>query len=289
MNVRQPAFAGSWYPGTAEECERAIQRMQAKEEVREAGGRALGGIVPHAGWYFSGPIAARVIGALAREERPDALVIYGMHMHPADRPVIMTDGAWGTPLGPLPIAADLAQGLARRFTFAVERPRDPNRDNTIELQLPMVRHFFGAVPVLPLGVPPAPLALEIADAVADIAREAGWRLQVLGSTDLTHYGPNYGFTSHGQGPQAVAWVKDHNDRRVVEAMLALDPEKVLREGHDHRNACCAGAAAAALRTAARCGAVSAQLLAYSTSYDKQPGASFVGYAGIILTGPAAAG
>jgi hypothetical protein len=284
MDSRRPAFAGSWYPATAEECEREIRRLTAGLEARTGGGEALGGIVPHAGWYFSGRIAAQVVQALARETRPDALVIFGMHLHPDDRPVIMAQGAWGTPLGALPIAADLARSLVRRFHFVTEGPADPNRDNTIELQLPLVRHFFGPVPILPLGVPPAALALEIADALADAARTSGWRLQVLGSTDLTHYGPNYGWTSQGQGARALGWVRQDNDRRLVDAVLALDPQRVLQEGVRHRNACCAGAAAAALHTARRLGATAGELLAYATSYDKQPSDSFVGYAGIVLTG-----
>jgi AmmeMemoRadiSam system protein B len=284
MDVRQPAFAGSWYPDTAAACEREIRELTAGQGAWDGGGVVLGGIVPHAGWFFSGRIAARVVQALAREVRPDAVVIFGMHLHPGAQPVIMTRGAWGTPLGNLPIAVDLARELLRRLRFDTEDPGDHNRDNTIELQLPFVRHFLGPVPILPIGVPPAPLALEIADALADAAQEAGLRLQVIGSTDLTHYGPNYGWTSRGLGAKAVGWVKADNDRRMVDAILALDPRRVIQEGLSHRNACCAGAAAAALQTAKRLGATSGDLLAYTTSYDKQPGDSFVGYAGIVLAG-----
>jgi MEMO1 family protein len=105
---------------------------------------------------------------------------------------------------------------------------------------------------------------------------------VIGSTDLTHYGRNYGFIPHGSGPAALEWVRQENDHRVIEAMLALAPEKIIAEGLEHQNACCAGAAAAAVAAAMQLGARSAWTLDYATSYDKSPGESFVGYAGVLF-------
>jgi AmmeMemoRadiSam system protein B len=205
-----------------------------------------------------------------------------MHMHPAQTPVIMTGGAWQTPLGELPVAEDLATHLADRFDFEVEAPHTPNRDNTIELQLPFVRHFFGPVPIVPIGVPPATLALQIADAVVTYARERNRRIKIIGSTDLTHYGPNYAFTGQGQGAAAVKWVREDNDRRFIDALLALAPGRIIDEARRRQNACCAGAAAACVEAAMGLGAREGQLKAYATSHDKSPGESFVGYAGVVF-------
>jgi hypothetical protein len=105
---------------------------------------------------------------------------------------------------------------------------------------------------------------------------------VIGSTDLTHYGYNYGFVTKGTGSQALDWVRNENDRRVIDSMLAMDPEKVIAEGLSNQNACCAGAAATAIETAKNLGADQADQIAYSTSYDKSPGDSFVGYVGIVF-------
>ena len=118
------------------------------------------------------------------------------------------------------IAEDLAGHLAARFTFEVESPRTPNRDNTIELQLPFIRHFFGPVPIVPIGVPPSSEALQIADEVVTYARAQNRRIKLVGSTDLTHYGPNYAFTGQGRGDAAVKWVREDNDRRFIDALLA---------------------------------------------------------------------
>jgi len=99
---------------------------------------------------------------------------------------------------------------------------------------------------------------------------------------LTHYGSNYGFTSHGDGPSAVDWVKNSNDSRIIETMLAMDPVKVIDEALTNQNACCAGAAATAIAAAGRLGAQRAQTVVYATSYDKRPADSFVGYVGIVF-------
>ena len=77
-------------------------------------------------------------------------------------------------------------------------------------------------------------------------------------------------------------MRNENDRRVIDAMLALEPENVIAEARSSQNACCAGAAATAIETAKHLGADRANELAYATSYDKSPGNSFVGYVGIVL-------
>ncbi len=115
-----------------------------------------------------------------------------------------------------------------------------------------------------------------------MATALGLRVKVLGSTDLTHYGDNYGFVSKGRGAAAVEWVKNKNDRSVIDTMVTLEPQEVLNEALANQNACCAGAAATAIAAAKVLGAEKAQTIAYATSYDKSPGDSFVGYVGIVF-------
>jgi AmmeMemoRadiSam system protein B len=283
MRLRRTAFAGSWYPDDERSCRRQIEHFLGETFAAvDLPCPPQAGIVPHAGWFFSGAVACRVIQALGEDATPDVVVVFGMHMHPGQRPVIMDRGGWETPLGHLPIAENLAAYLTERLSFTIENPEDPNRDNTIELQLPFIRHFFGEVPIIPIGVPPSDLALRVAHTVVAGAHDLGLELKIVGSTDLTHYGPNYGFTRHGSDAAAVAWVKENNDRRFIEAALALNPEEVIEGGLQHQNACCSGAAAATIRAARDLGVSRGVLMAHTTSYDKVPGDSFVGYAGIAF-------
>jgi AmmeMemoRadiSam system protein B len=283
MKVRKATFAGSWYPDSATACRKEILAFQKEIEIpAQLKRRLIGGIVPHAGWYFSGSIACNVIASLQEAAAVDVIVLFGMHLHSSSPNYIMLEGAWETPLGVLPIATDLAEELARRFSFQVETVRDYNRDNTIELQLPFIKYFFDDVAIVPVGVPPSLDSLEIGRAVADISHRMGLKTKVIGSTDLTHYGINYGFAPKGTGPSAIAWAKEENDRRIMDAMLNMDAEEVIREALKSQNACCAGAAATAIEAGKSLGADRADFLAYTTSYDKSPGDSFVGYAGIVF-------
>ena len=283
MKARKAMFAGSWYPDNAAACEREIASFikKAKEPAADDK-RLVGGIAPHAGWYFSGSIACNVIHRLKQEPLPDVIVVFGMHLHPASPRYMMTEGSWETPFGDLPIATELARELAKRFEFKIETADHFNKDNTIELQLPFIRYFFEKAAIVPIGVPPAKASLEVARAVVEIAAGLGLKLKILGSTDLTHYGLNYGFTPKGVGTSAVDWVRDENDKRILDAMIAMDPERLISEALESQNACCAGAAAAAITAAKQLGAKAAETIAYASSYDKSPGDSFVGYAGIVF-------
>jgi MEMO1 family protein len=282
MGTRKADFAGSWYPSSASECEREIERFLKGGRGDGAPEPTVGGIVPHAGWFFSGAIACNVISALKDESPPEVIVVFGMHLHPASPSYIMTEGSWATPFGEIPIHETIAKDVAGKFPFKIETPERYTRDNTIELQLPFIKYFFENSKIVPVGAPPSKKSLEIGAYVADLAIRSGIRMKIVGSTDLTHYGSNYAFAPKGSGKDALDWVRNENDKRVIDAMLEMDPEKVVKEGLSSQNACCAGAAAAAISAGKRLGAEKARLLAYATSHDKSPGESFVGYAGIVF-------
>lgn len=280
---RRAVFAGSWYPSSAAECEKEIKGFLAEGKKMDiAAGDFVGGIVPHAGWFFSGSIACNVIRCLRSGYSPDVIVVFGMHLHPDSPCIMMAEGQWETPFGEIGVHEQLAGELAKQFSFTLESPGSFTQDNTIELQLPFIKYFFDEVKIVAMGVPPAKSSLEIGRAVVDVAKRLDLGIKVIGSTDLTHYGRNYGFVSEGTGPQALDWVRNQNDRRIIDLMLDMDAEKVINEALTSQNACCAGAAATAIETAKRLGAERAESIAYATSYDKNPGDSFVGYAGIVF-------
>jgi hypothetical protein len=283
MKVRNALFAGSWYPGSADACEKQIEEfLEEAPPLPDDGKPRVGGIVPHAGWMFSGAIACSVIASLKTGEPPDVIALFGRHLPPGGANSILAEGAWETPFGPVEIETDLAAALIDRFPFQVEPPGRPVQDNTMELQLPFLKYFFPETKLVPMAVPPDTASLAIGRGVVDLAAEAGLRLKVIGSTDLTHYGANYGFEPQGRGREAVDWVRFENDRKIIEAMLALEPETVIRQALENQNACCGGAAATALAAAKALGAVDAESVAYATSYEKNPGDSFVGYVGVVF-------
>lgn len=126
--------------------------------------------------------------------------------------------------------------------------------------------------------------MQLGQAVAQTAQELKLSLLAFGSSDLTHYGPNYGWAPKGYGAAAVQWVREVNDKEYVDRALKMDAEGVLQAAAKDQSSCSAGATAAAISAARTMGAAKAALVDYYTSYDIRPDTSFVGYAGILFEG-----
>ncbi|MHB8069157.1 MAG: AmmeMemoRadiSam system protein B [Desulfobaccales bacterium] len=280
MRIRSRMLPPGWYPLSKSECVSTINEMVAGVKPLPAGTKVCGGIIPHAGWYFSGKLAARVFYLAAKVTQPQVVAVFGGHLGGDSPPLLVTDEAWETPLGDIPLATEFYEPLRKRLPLKEEYPGD----NTIEVQLPLVKHFFPNSKVLAVRGPHSGQAVALGEAVAAIARELKLSLLVFGSTDLTHYGPNYGWAPKGYGPDAVKWVKEVNDKKFVDLALKLDGAGMLQAAAQDQSACSAGGAVAAVAAAKKLGAAKAQLLDYYTSYDIMPGDSFVGYMGIVLEG-----
>jgi AmmeMemoRadiSam system protein B len=199
----------------------------------------------------------------------------------------MEDGA-ETPLGAMEIDGELRALFSGETGGAADR----HADNTVEVLLPMVKYFFPRAKLLWVRLPADPASFEAGKILARCARTLGRDLKALGSTDLTHYGANYGFSPRGSGREALDWVKTVNDRRFIEAVLEGNPGAALARAEGEKSACSAGAALGCLGFAAESAARAAdagtapagELLAYGTSADRAEDGecpdSFVGYAAI---------
>ena len=203
----------------------------------------------------------------------------------ARRAQVYPDGAWTTPLGDVAIDADLAARVVDLGGGAIEaRAEAHRREHSIEVQIPLIQALWPEARVLPILVGPAAEPARVGELVAQAVSDRD-DVVALGSTDLTHYGPNYDFTSHGRGRAALTWVRDVNDAAMVAAATAMRPDGVLDEANRHANACGPGAIAAAIVFARECGAARGRLVEYTTSYDVLPRgepSDFVGYAGVLF-------
>jgi AmmeMemoRadiSam system protein B len=280
MRIRERMLPIGWYPASEKACMAEMDKFISGVKPLPAGTKVFGGIVPHAGWYFSGKAAARVFYLASLVTQPQVVAVFGGHLGGNSPPLLVTDEAWDTPLGDLKLATEFYEPLKRRIPMKEEYPGD----NTIEIQLPFVKRFFPQAQALAVRSPSSTQAMELGQAVAAVARELKLSLLAFGSTDLTHYGPNYGWAPKGFGPNAVKWVKEVNDKRFVDLALKLDAAGMLKAAAEDQSACSAGGAAAAVAAAKKEGATKAILNDYYTSYDVMPGDSFVGYAGIVLEG-----
>jgi MEMO1 family protein len=274
MTVRRRCLPAGWYPVSAAAVRERVAAFIA--ECPPAAG-ACAAVAPHAGWEFSGALAAAAVASLRRDAA--TVVVVGGHLGTRDGVVAAPEDAFETPLGSIAADAELRDEIGRRIALAEDRVAD----NTVEVQLPLVAALLPRARVAAFRAPPSARATELGAAIAAAAAALGRAVVVVGSTDLTHYGQSYEFAPAGAGEAAARWVSDVNDRRFVEAVVALDGAQAVDRAVRERSACSAGAAAAAIAFAlAQPGGAEARLLHYRTSRDVMPASSFVGYAAIVF-------
>ncbi len=270
MRVKKRSLPEGWYPGDPDD---VLSRISEWRGEFPPSPPAAAGLVPHAGWFFSGSYAYRGISALKPGK---TLVILGGHLGRNDPLLVQDYDGFETPLGILDCDRELIERVKEEFSPAP----DEVPDNTVEIQLPLVKALHPSCSVACFRVPPSELAGRLGRFLASLAR-SGRELRLLASTDLTHYGPNYGFVPKGGGAAALDWVRKVNDTAFLDAVLALDEKGILDAGEGRRAACSSGAAAALAAFASELGLVP-ELLGYGTSFDRHPASSFVGYGVLVF-------
>jgi AmmeMemoRadiSam system protein B len=272
MMLREPCLPSGWYPHEGEKISRFLSEFSGPVKAPLAAA-----VAPHAGWYYSGKIAAAAVSSLDRDA--ETVVVLGGHLPGGMPPLFAEEEGVRTPLGTMYIDAELCGVLRKELDG---RP-DRYQDNTVEVLLPMVRFFCPQAKLLWLRLPAERASFEAGKRIAAAGKTLGRKLAVLGSTDLTHYGDNYGFSPRGEGKKALQWVREVNDRAFIDAVEEGAPEKILQRAEQDRSSCSAGAVLGALAYAQAVNAAPARLLAYGTSADVTgaPGdevpPSFVGY------------
>ncbi|MGC8817163.1 MAG: AmmeMemoRadiSam system protein B [Candidatus Hadarchaeum sp.] len=278
--MRPPVVAGQFYAGTRAELLRQIEECYLSEHgpgrlprVGKGLRKVVGLVSPHAGYMYSGPVAAHGFARVAEDGLPARIVILGPNHTGAGSGVsIVTSGRWRTPLGEVPIDGDLGEEIKAASDIIDVDTTAHAYEHSIEVQLPFLQHLFGdAFKIVPicLMLQDESTSLEVGDAIAKAA--AGSDILIIASTDFTHY-----------EPQRYAVEKD---RMVIERIVKMDPRGVVRVVDEEGITMCGyGPVAAMLQAAKRLGAKRAELLKYATSGDTAgPMAQVVGYASIAVS------
>lgn len=271
MSVRRRALNAGWYPRNADDVRKTLDDWSTNLSSVEG----CAAIVPHAGWYFSGKLAFQTFGALKNDI--DLMVVLGGHLAAEASLLVSDEDEFEVPGGTIKNDLDLVNTIKKTFKAS----EDWDVDNGVEVQLPLIKYFWPDARIVSLRVPPSNLAFDLGALLYEWSLSAGKTVGVAGSTDLTHYGPNYGFTPHGTGKEALEWVEKKNDAELIRLLINMEAEQAVVHAQTHRSACSIGAAAASLTFASLAGAKEAVMTGYLNSYRIQPGASFVGYAGIV--------
>lgn len=291
MQVRNPIVAGQFYPGQYDSCVDEInQCLEAQAPSESLPDTIVAGIVPHAGWVFSGSLAALVFSSIKQQhEKVNTFVIFGAtHGYFGHLPAVYDKGSWMTPLGEAAVDEELANAVLDSGA-AVSDPEAHRSEHSIEVQVPFIQYLFPGAKLLPVLTPPQEQAISLGEVVGDIIlQDKQKKIVCIGSTDLTHYGPRYGFTPKGTGKEALQWAHNVNDKEFIDLALKLEPQRLLTSAAENCNACGAGAAAASVAAAKKLGKTAGLLLEQTNSNEVMrrkmgtSSAESVGYAAIVF-------
>lgn len=265
--VRHPAVAGRFYPGDAATLSRDVKSYISETQPKIS---ALGCVVPHAGYMYSGHVAGAVYGAL---NIPNNVLILGPNHTGMGHPLaIMSQGSWETPLGYAQINSSLAQELLKRFPLLGKDAEAHRTEHAIEVQLPFLQTIqanFSFVPIT-IGTSQLEVLHALGLVIGDVLSKQPEPVLIISSSDMNHYEND-----------TITRVKDH---KAIDRILALDANGLSETVRAEKISMCGAWPTVVMLTAVKkLGAKSAQLVKYATSGEiSSDYQRVVGYAGIAI-------
>ncbi len=264
--MRTPAVAGMFYPGSEEALRRQIASLAPVQPTPKVD--AMGVVVPHAGYVYSGGVAARVYASI---KGADTFIILGPRHGWEGSAIAVSTEPWETPLGVVDVARDFIELLPPGIIDHDEVAH--SREHSLEVQVPFLQYFFEGFRIVPIAI-----GLQDYETISEVAGELAMALErypkkavIVASSDFSHYEP--------------AEVARRKDGRLIERIEKLDVVGFYEEVERLNATCCGyGPIAAMMLCCKRMGAKKAELLAYATSGDVTGDREVVGYAGLVVTG-----
>lgn len=288
--MRPPARAGQFYPASEsslrnkiEECFTSPLGPGEVPSLGSEGTQIRGAVVPHAGYDFSGPVAAHVYGAIAEKGYPDTFVIIGpKHADPFSAGGVpdaaVTKESFSMPFGNVPVNQEIVDEIVGD---PIEISSNAHAsEHSIEVQIPFLQYFdtdFSFVPIL-ISNQNLEVAKKIGETLRKVTRERD--VIIIASTDFTHCGPNY-----GQLPPNGMTAGEHakkQDQKAIDRIIELDARGLSRVVEENDISMCGPAGVETTILAIEKDVREGNLLKYATSQDVVSGRNAVGYGGIIF-------
>jgi hypothetical protein len=265
--IREPALAGSWYPGDPEILSRDVKRYleNAKKETVE--GQIVALVSPHAGYTYSGQVAAYAYKLVEGMVFDSVIVVGPSHRYPFKGASLWAQGGFRTPLGVVPVDAELSKKLMEKRKEIRFIPEAHHQENSLELQIPFLQTVLKSFKLVPIAMEPDwgwETCQYLASAIAETVR--GKKVLLVASTDLSHF---YTYK------RAVEL-----DRIVLNQIERFDIEGLNRDLKSNRAEACGGGPVVTIMLAAKAlGANKGRVLKYLNSGDVTGDRSrVVGYA-----------
>lgn len=281
MKTRKPYVANAFYAGTRTALTQQITDCFTHRfgpgqvpTAKQNGPRKILGIVsPHAGYMYSGAVAANGYARIAADGRPETFIVLGPnHTGQGSGVSILTEGAWETPIGTSKIQTELAERIQKSNAILDIDDASHTHEHSIEVQLPFIQFLFGDSPrFIPICMMMQDLqtSRDIAKSIFEQCR--GKDYVIVASSDFTHY-----------EPQEVA---NKKDKMAIDAILKLDDQTLNELGESNRVTMCGyGPITTLMAVANLMTGVKVELLTHRTSGDITGDESaVVGYSSIVFS------
>jgi len=280
LELRRPAVAGSFYAGNSKSLNKQIEKCFLHKigpgntpTVNIKGERNIIGLIsPHAGYIYSGPVAAHGFYKIALDGKPDTIIILGPNHRGFGTDVsIMINGKWETPLGEIEIDTDIAENILKNSKIIKVDEKAHQSEHSIEVQLPFIQYIFGKnVKIIPICMTRQDINTDIEIARSICSSVVNKNILIIASSDFTHY-----------EPQEYA---QNVDKQAIDAILEFKPKKLYDMIYQQNLTMCGpGPITVMLIACKTLGAKKAELLKYATSGDiTNIYNQVVGYASLII-------
>ena len=266
--MRNPAVADRFYPGSPKALTRTMAELFPAIE-RNKKTKALAVVSPHAGYVYSGALAAKTFSAV---EVPETVIILGPNHHGQGAPVSLSTETWDMPLGEVTVNMEIAnhlQAICRHIKIDESAHRF---EHSLEVQVPFLQMLQKNLRIVPVVISqiPYPLCEEVAAALAEAIKTSHKDVLIVASSDMSHYEPRR--------------ITEQKDRSALACIEQLDPYALYRTVYDNRISMCGVIPVViAILAAKACGADQASVVGYTDSgYTSGDTDQVVGYAGVII-------
>lgn len=276
--IRAPAVAGSFYPSEVAELKQLLEECFTTNPLGPLAATSpspelLGGMVPHAGYIYSGPCAAHFYSRLERNVQN--IILLGVnHRGRGVKAALSPADYWQTPLGRVKVNQEINKSLLDRTGFLQEDEQSHRQEHSIEVQLPFLQSVLSEITFVPISLSHlseeecSQLGQAVA-AVCEAESASGKKTVIISSSDLSHY----------LSPQET----EKLDRLALQKVLALDPSGLLETVEEEAITMCGVIPTAVFLFAAKAlGVRHARLLKHCHSGDAVPMREVVGYASVAV-------
>lgn len=264
---RKPAVAGRFYPGDGGALRNDVDQMLSSFSPQPK--QAIGVVSPHAGYIYSGSVAAETLKSV---QIPKTVIILGLNHHGQGAPIALSRAQWDMPMGPVAIDQDLAENLLGENSPILHDEAAHDYEHSVEVQVPFLQALQPELTIVPLVLSHISYdrCRELADTIAKVVSETGKETLLVASSDMSHY--------------ETRESASRKDQEAIDKIIQLDPQGLYSTVHNMRISMCGVIpVTVTLLVANSLGATTVEMVRYTDSGEVSGDTDqVVGYAGLTI-------